>query len=81
MSAVLYPFLGEDIYGPFGKAIDVLAILGTLFGVAVSIGPGTQQIDAGLASLVGLPCTVGSIEIDGIGAQARAALGDQTGMI
>lgn len=55
VSAVFYPFLGEGIYGPVGKAIDVLAILGTLFGVAVSIGLGTQQINAGLSELFGLP--------------------------
>ena len=60
VSSVFYPFLGEGIHGPAGKAIDVLAILGTLFGVAVSIGLGTQQINAGLEGLVGLPDTVGS---------------------
>ena len=60
VSAVFYPFLGEGIHGPIGKAIDVLAILGTLFGVAVSIGLGTQQINAGLFELFGIPDTVGS---------------------
>ncbi len=60
VSSVFYPFLGEGIHGPIGKTIDVVAILGTLFGVAVSIGLGTQQINAGLASLIGLPDTVGS---------------------
>ena len=60
VSAVFYPFLGEGIHGPVGKAIDVLAILGTLFGVAVSIGLGTQQINAGLSELFGIPDTVGS---------------------
>lgn len=60
VSSVFYPFLGEGIHGPIGKVIDVVAILGTLFGVAVSIGLGTQQINAGLASLIGLPDTVAS---------------------
>ncbi len=53
VSSVFYPLIGERIYGPLGRGIDVLAILGTLFGVAVSIGLGTQQIGAGLGALFG----------------------------
>lgn len=53
VSSVFYPFLGERIYGPIGRTIDVFAILGTLFGVAVSIGLGTSQINAGLTELFG----------------------------
>src|SRR5690625_3344137 len=54
-SSVFYPFLKERIHGPIGRAIDVFAILGTLFGVAVSIGLGTSQINAGLTELYGIP--------------------------
>lgn len=57
-SSVFYPLLGERIYGPLGKALDIFAILGTLFGVAVSIGLGTQQINAGLTELFGVPDAV-----------------------
>ena len=53
VSSVFYPFLKDGIYGPIGRAIDILAILGTLFGVAVSIGLGTSQIGAGLSELFG----------------------------
>ncbi|WP_277454483.1 BCCT family transporter [Janibacter sp. DB-40] len=53
VSSVFYPFLKDGIYGPIGRAIDILAILGTLFGVAVSIGLGTSQIGAGLGELFG----------------------------
>lgn len=53
VSSVFYPFLKEGIYGPIGRAIDITAILGTLFGVAVSIGLGTSQIGAGLNELFG----------------------------
>lgn len=53
VSSVFYPLLGERIYGPIGRSIDILAILGTLFGVAVSIGLGTSQIGAGLNALFG----------------------------
>ena len=58
VSSVFYPFLKEKIYGPIGKTIDVFAILGTLFGLAVSLGLGTSQINAGLNHLFGVPDTV-----------------------
>ena len=58
VSSVFYPFLKKKIYGPIGKAIDIFAILGTLFGVAVSIGLGTSQINAGLSELTPLPDAV-----------------------
>ena len=54
VSSVFYPFLKDRIYGPIGRTIDVFAILGTLFGVAVSIGLGTSQINAGLTELTGV---------------------------
>ncbi|HDZ47681.1 hypothetical protein LCGC14_0108230 [marine sediment metagenome] len=57
-SSVFYPLLGERIYGPVGKTLDIFAILGTLFGVSVSIGLGTQQINAGLTELFGVPDAV-----------------------
>ncbi|TCS67051.1 choline/carnitine/betaine transport [Primorskyibacter sedentarius] len=53
VSSVFYPLLRERIYGPVGKAIDVASILGTLFGVAVSLGLGSSQIAAGLDALFG----------------------------
>ncbi|WP_108258114.1 BCCT family transporter [Mangrovicoccus ximenensis] len=53
VSSVFYPLLGEGIHGPAGKAIDIASILGTLFGVAVSLGLGSSQIAAGLDALFG----------------------------
>ncbi len=58
VSSVFYPFLKERIHGPIGKAIDVFAVLGTLFGLAVSLGLGTSQINAGLSELLGWPDAV-----------------------
>lgn len=60
VSSVFYPLIGDRIYGPLGKTIDVFAILGTLFGVAVSIGLGTSQINAGLTELTGVSNSVGT---------------------
>jgi len=57
-SSVFYSLIGNRIYGPVGKSLDVFAILGTLFGVAVSIGLGTQQINAGLTELTGVSDSV-----------------------
>ncbi|RFC62503.1 BCCT family transporter [Fulvimarina endophytica] len=53
VSSVFYPLLREGIYGPVGKAIDIASIIGTLFGVAVSLGLGSSQISAGLSELFG----------------------------
>lgn len=44
----LYPILGERIYGPAGAVVDILAVLGTMFGVATSLGLGVMQVNAGL---------------------------------
>ncbi|ANS77807.1 High-affinity choline uptake protein BetT [Serinicoccus hydrothermalis] len=54
VSSVFYPFLKERIHGPIGKTIDVFAVLGTVFGLAVSLGLGTSQISAGLSELTGV---------------------------
>lgn len=49
--SALYPLLGERIHGRFGDAVDTLAVFGTMFGVATSLGFGVLQVNAGLASL------------------------------
>jgi choline/glycine/proline betaine transport protein len=55
ISSVFYSVLGDRIYGPWGWTIDIIALLGTLFGVAVSVGLGTLQINSGLNYLLGVP--------------------------
>ncbi len=52
--SAFYPLLGERIYGPLGTAIDVMAVVATLFGVATSLGFGVAQINAGLNFLFGV---------------------------
>ncbi len=59
ISAVFRPLLGDRVDGPAGKAIDILAILATLVGIAASLGAGTLQIDAGLGAVFGLPSGIG----------------------
>ncbi len=51
----LYPLLKERINGPIGYAVDIFAIVGTLFGIATSMGLGVTQINGGLNYLLGVP--------------------------
>ncbi|MFP8967771.1 BCCT family transporter [Pokkaliibacter sp. CJK22405] len=55
LRSALYPIIGDRIYGPIGHAVDIFAILGTVLGVATSLGYGVLQVNSGLAHLFGLP--------------------------
>lgn len=44
------PLLGNRVKGKWGDAIDVIALVGTVFGVATSLGVGVLQISSGLDS-------------------------------
>ncbi|MFL4474446.1 BCCT family transporter [Paeniglutamicibacter sp. MACA_103] len=46
----LEPLLGRKVHGGLGNLIDVVALVGTIFGVATSLGLGVLQISAGLQS-------------------------------
>lgn len=54
----LYPLIGDKIYGPIGHAADVLAVFGTVFGVATSLGLGVQQMNTGLNILFGVEISI-----------------------
>lgn len=58
LRSALYPMLGDRIYGPIGHAVDIFAIIGTVFGVATSLGVGVSQINTGLNHLFGIPVGV-----------------------
>ncbi|UHQ55603.1 MULTISPECIES: choline BCCT transporter BetT [Microbulbifer] len=51
----LYPLFGNRIYGPIGHAVDIAAVLGTVFGVATSLGIGIIQLNFGLKYMFGVP--------------------------
>ncbi|CAN5752207.1 glycine betaine transporter OpuD [soil metagenome] len=55
ISSVFYPLLGDRVDGPIGKAIDILALVATLFGVSVSLGLGALQVNGGLNFLFEVP--------------------------
>lgn len=48
MRSTLYPLIGDKIHGPIGHTVDVFAILGTLFGIATTLGLSVTQINTGL---------------------------------
>lgn len=52
--SALYPLIGNKIYGPIGDGIDTFATIGTVFGVATTLGFGVTQINSGLNYLFGL---------------------------
>ena len=47
----LEPIFGDRVKGRLGDVVDVIAVVGTVAGVATSLGLGVQQITAGMASL------------------------------
>ena len=54
MRSSLYPIIGDRIYGPVGHGVDLLAVFGTVFGVATSLGLGVSQMATGLNVLFGI---------------------------
>jgi len=57
--SALYPLIGNKIHGWQGNLVDVLAIFGTMFGIATSLGLGVSQINAGLNSAFDVPIGTG----------------------
>ncbi len=55
ISQTFHPILQDRVNGPLGKAIDIIAIIATAFGVATSLGLGALQINGGLAYVLGIP--------------------------
>ncbi len=52
MRSTLYPLIGDRIYGPIGHSVDTFAILGTVFGLATTLGLSVTQINAGINYLI-----------------------------
>ena len=58
LRSALYPLIGNRIHGPIGHAVDIFAIIGTVLGVATSLGLGVAQMNSGLNHLFGVPVGV-----------------------
>ena len=82
--SLMFPLLGDRVWGRTGDAIDTLAVIATLTGVATSLGIGAQQVNAGLAFLFAAPIntTIQVALIAGITAIATISvvLGLRTGI-
>lgn len=46
--------IGKRIHGPIGDGVDTFATIGTVFGVATTLGLGVTQINSGLSYLLGI---------------------------
>lgn len=53
--SAIAPIFGKRIHGATGNAVDVTATLGTIFGIATSLGIGVVFLNYGLSELFGLP--------------------------
>ncbi|UOQ43982.1 BCCT family transporter [Halobacillus salinarum] len=52
ISATLEPIFGDKMKGPWGTAIDVIAVFATIVGVATTLGFGAAQINGGFTFLL-----------------------------
>ncbi|MGH3947560.1 MAG: choline BCCT transporter BetT [Pseudonocardiaceae bacterium] len=57
--SALYPIFGRRIHGRIGHTVDIAAVLGTVFGIATSLGIGVVQLNYGLKFLFDIPESVG----------------------
>lgn len=48
LRSALYPLIGDKIYGPIGHIVDMFAVVGTMFGLATSLGYGALQVNTGI---------------------------------
>ncbi len=53
--AALYPLFGKRVRGVTGDVIDIFALVGTVFGVATSMGIGVVLLNVGFSMLFRLP--------------------------
>jgi BCCT family betaine/carnitine transporter len=54
MRSAFFPIIGERVWGWPGHIVDIVAVLATLLGLAVSLGFGSEQIAGGLHYLIGV---------------------------
>lgn len=52
--SALYPLIGKRVHGPIGSAVDIAAMLGTVFGVTASLGIGVVQLSYGFHLIFGI---------------------------
>ena len=82
--SALYPLIGNKIHGFWGNLVDILAIFGTMFGIATSLGLGVSQIAAGLERVFdipgGTPTQIGLIAVITLAATISVVTGIDKGI-
>ncbi|MBW1602023.1 choline BCCT transporter BetT [Streptomyces sp. JJ66] len=82
--SALYPIIGRRIYGKIGDSVDLAAIIGTVFGISVSLGIGVVQLNYGLNFLFGidegLAAQIGLVAVAVVMATVSAVAGVDRGI-
>ncbi|WP_029684518.1 choline transporter [Tatumella saanichensis] len=58
--SALYPIFGKRVNGPIGHTVDIAAVVGTIFGIATTLGIGVVQLNYGLNVLFHIPDSLGT---------------------
>ncbi|SDS06550.1 choline BCCT transporter BetT [Microlunatus soli] len=53
--SVLHPLFGDRVWGRLGDLVDIAAVIGTIFGLATSLGIGVAMLNRGLFVLLKIP--------------------------
>ncbi|EOM78249.1 BCCT family glycine betaine transporter [Rhodococcus rhodnii LMG 5362] len=53
--SALYPVIGKRVEGAVGDGVEIAAVIGTIFGIATSLGIGVVQLNYGLSFMFDLP--------------------------
>ncbi|MFG6657128.1 BCCT family transporter [Scandinavium sp. M-37] len=59
LRSILYPLIGDRIYGPIGHLVDILTVAVTAFGISQTLGMGVIQINSGLNQALGVHIGLG----------------------
>lgn len=78
--SALHPVFGKRIDGPLGHAVDTAAVLGTIFGVATSLGIGVVFLNVGLNVIFAVPVGTGAQAALAVLAVTVAAISATTGV-
>ncbi|MDO5048877.1 MAG: choline BCCT transporter BetT [Actinomycetaceae bacterium] len=82
--SALSPIFGDKLKGGLGHAVDGAAVLGTIFGVATTLGIGVVQLNVGLDILFGIeqgiPAQIGLVALAVVVATVSATSGINKGI-
>lgn len=80
LRSALYPLIGDRIYQWPGHLVDIFAVVGTVFGVATSLGLGASQVNSGFGYLFNIDVSTTNQIIIMCGITALAVISVATGL-